>query len=130
MKNVVLYLTFTPHDKIIEETQKADVIFSFYDPKIPNNRYASPNKLFEAMMCGKPILVNSDTSMAKIVSLNKCGLIIEYGNEEELKNNLLKLIEDKELLKNLGLNARKTYENKYNWTIMEKRLINAYKHLK
>jgi len=114
------------YDKALELSQQADVLFATYDPAIPNHKYSSPNKLFEAMMLGKPIIVARDTNMDRIVSEHDCGLIVNYGDETELEEALLKLANDPQLRKRLGKNARKAYETRYSWNIMKTRLIELY----
>lgn len=127
--NIDLYLDGVPYDEIVKGTMGADVTIALYDPDIPNNKYASPNKLFEAMASKIPIIVNENTSMADIVLKEKCGIIIPYGNEEALIWAISRLKDDLSLQKRLGDNGRKAYENKYNWTIMENRLNSIYRHL-
>jgi len=127
--NIELLLNWTPHEEILKQAVDDDMLFAFYDPDIPNNQYASPNKLFEATMCGKPILVNDGTSMAKIVRENDCGLVVPYGDVEAIKHAILTLKNDPTLCKRLGENGRKAYETKYNWKIMEERLLEVYRGL-
>jgi glycosyltransferase involved in cell wall biosynthesis len=129
MKNVKLFLKWIPYEEIIRQTINADLLFALYDPIIPNNKYASPNKLFEAMMCGKPIIVSDDTSMTDIVRKENCGLVVPYGDVNAIKEVIIKLRTNPNLCKQLGKNGRKAYEEKYNWGIMEKRLINTYKKI-
>ncbi|MCE7700034.1 MAG: glycosyltransferase family 4 protein, partial [Methanobacterium paludis] len=121
------YLGWLSHDEILNESLKADVLFAFYDPKVPNNRYASPNKLFESMMCEKPIIINSETSASRIVQEESSGILVPYGDVDSIKKAIIKLRDNPNFRKNLGVNGRKAYESKYNWKIMEKRLLNAYK---
>lgn len=124
--NVDLYLDGVPYEEIVKGTLGADLTIALYDPAIPNNKYASPNKLFEAMASKIPIIVNENTSMANIVRKEKCGIIIPYGNEEALIWAITRLKDDPSLQKQLGDNGRKAYENRYNWTIMESRLKDIY----
>lgn len=125
----IKYLGWVDYDKVIEMSIQADVLFAFYNPKIPNNKYASPNKLFEAMMCGKPIIINSETSASKIVNIEKCGITVDYGNIISIKDTLIQLYNNPDIRKKLGDNGRKAYDDKYSWTIMENRLLNAYNGL-
>jgi len=118
-----------PYKEVIQRTLKSDLLFALYDPSVPNNLYASPNKLFEAMMCGKPIIVNDGTSMAEIVRKENCGLIVPYGNVNAIKHAILMLIDDPQLCRQLGENGRKAYEQKYNWKIMERRLLDVYNEI-
>ncbi len=125
--NKIYYIGYISYEKIIKYTMKADVLFAFYDPSVPNNKRASPNKLFEAMMCKKPLIVSNDSSMAKIVNDENCGLVIPYGDVRAIQDAIAKLMEDKKLRQYLGANGRKAYEKKYSWSIMEDRLLDAYR---
>lgn len=118
-----------PYRQVIDHSAVADLLIATYDPKIPNNRYASPNKLFEAMMLGKPIIVARGTNMDRIVLENDCGLVVTYGSRKDLESTLLRLQEHPELRKQLGINARKAYEMTYNWPRMQERLLTSYADL-
>lgn len=128
-KNISLHLEWVTYEEIIRETAKAQLLFGLYDPRIPNNRYASPNKLFEAMMCGKPIIVSDGSSMADIVRRENCGLVVPYGDVAEIREAILKLKNDSQLRETLGQNGRKAYEDSYSWRIMGQRLLDSYQHL-
>lgn len=117
------------YETYINQTLEADAVFGFYDPRIPNNRLASPNKLFEAMMCATPIIVNKETTMADIVEEENCGLIVPYSDTGALKAALMRLKDDPSFSTKLGENGRLAFEKKYNWEEMEKRLINLYDEL-
>lgn len=123
------YLGRISYQEIISKSMEADILYALYDPAIPNNRLASPNKLFEAMMCGKPIIVNEGVATADKVREENCGLIVPYGDYEALKEAVLTLKNNPELRKELGENGRRAYETKYNWKIMEKRLLDLYASL-
>lgn len=127
--NNVTYLGRVSHLEALRLTYMSDVIFAFYDPRIPNNRLASPNKLFEAMMCATPIIANKETTMANIVEGENCGVVIPYFDTNVLKDALMKLKDNPSLCTKLGENGRLAFEKKYNWEIMEKRLINLYDEL-
>jgi GT2 family glycosyltransferase len=129
-KNIILNLHAVSYETIIEYTYNADLLFALYDPNIPNNKFASPNKLFEAMMCEKPILVSDNTSMAKIVRNENCGIVVPYGDISSIRAAILRLKENSDLYRTYGKNGRLAYEAKYNWQIMEKRLIDLYFSIK
>jgi glycosyltransferase involved in cell wall biosynthesis len=123
----IQYVGWLPsYDDIIKQTLEADILFRFSDPRIPKTRYESPNKLFEAMMCGKPIIVSDGSSMANIVRAENCGLVVPYGDVDAIKEALLKLKDSPELRLALGQNGRRAYESRYSWHIMEQRLLGAY----
>jgi len=128
VKNVT-YLGWINYEKYIDFTLSADLIFGFYDPKIPNNRLASPNKLFEAMMCSTPIIVNEETSMAEIVKQDNCGLVVPYSDHNLLRKSILRLKENPEMRLKMGENGRKAFEREYNWQVMSRKLVNLYNNI-
>lgn len=126
----IQYLGWLPsYEDVIKNTSEADILFRLSDPKIPKTKYESPNKLFEAMMCGKPIIVSDGSSMADIVRKENCGLVVPYGDVDAIKEAILELRNNPELRQGLGQNGRRAYENCYSWRIMEHRLLDSYRHL-
>ena len=124
------YLGFLPsYDDVIRETLNADLLFRFEDPKAPKTKYASPSKLFEAMMCGKPIIVSDESAMANIVRKERCGVVVPYGDVPALTEALKTCREDPQLRTELGNNGRKAYEERYSWAIMEERVLSGYRSL-
>lgn len=107
----------------------ADVLFATYDPQIPNHRYSSANKLFEAMMLGKPIIVARGTGMDTIVEENGIGFVVTYGDRSDLEKHLVLLSRDCRLRASLGQRARMVYDTKYSWEREKQRLVEAYSGL-
>jgi len=115
-----------PYSRALQLSHSADIIFATYDPAIPNHRYASPNKVFEALMLGKPLIVARGTHIDQMVSQLNCGLVIPYGDVIALEAALTTLNGDNELRSQMGANARRAYEQSYQWSRMEARLIDLY----
>jgi len=117
------------YDEVMDYIMKCDLLFVIRDPSVRVYKYICGSTLLNAMMCGKPILVNNGVSSANIVNNEKCGLIIDGNNKEDIKKAILFLKTDTELLKLLGSNGRKAYEKKFDWKIMEKKLMSFYKNV-
>jgi glycosyltransferase involved in cell wall biosynthesis len=116
--------------EVLERSAKADLLFVFRDYMVkPVNKYICGSKILEAMMCGRPILVNEGTSTANKVLEENCGLVVDANNIEEIKKAIIRLRDTPELCEELGANARKAYEERYSWGIMEKRLLDLYRGL-
>jgi hypothetical protein len=45
-----------------------DIIIALYDPSVTINNYAKPNKLFESMLYGLPIITNISNNMVNKIS--------------------------------------------------------------
>lgn len=106
----------------------SDVLVALYDPRIPNHQYASPNKLYEAMAFGKPIVVADDTLLADKVRQYGMGLVVSYGCPDQLRWALSSLARNTELRRTLGENARRAYL-RHSWTESEKELLRVYHSL-
>lgn len=118
------------YDRALELSKQADVLFATYDPDLPLHRYSSANKLFEAMMLGKPLLVARHTGMDAIVDKYDLGPIVDYGNKDQIEKALLDLMNrDNEKRQSLAARARETYEQYYSAGIMTSRLIDLYNDL-
>ncbi len=107
----------------------ADVLIATYDPAVPNHRYASPNKLFEAMMLGKPVVVARGTHADELVERHGCGVVVPYGDGKALAAALDRLAADPGLRRALGLAGRRAYERCYRWEQMGARLVSLYREL-
>ena len=114
---------------VLKWTAKCHAIAALYDPAIPNNRLASPNKLFEAMMLSKPVLTNSGMRASETVEAVGCGLVVKYGDVQALAEALRRLAASPGLRREMGTKGRKAYEERFNWPTMEKRLVAAYASL-
>jgi glycosyltransferase involved in cell wall biosynthesis len=101
----------------------ADVIIALYQPELLLYSVTLPNKLFEAMMCGVPLITNV---ASKVVNEVEFGIIVEYDNIEEIKKAIVRLRDNTTLRHRLGLNGRKAYLEKYSWSKMEQELFNVY----
>jgi glycosyltransferase involved in cell wall biosynthesis len=114
------------YDSALQLMYNADALIGTYDPAILNHRYASPNKLFEAMMLAKPIVVARGTNMDRIVERHTCGLVVPYGDLWALESAIDKLASNRDLRERLGANGRRAYNERYNWSVMRTRLTDLY----
>jgi glycosyltransferase involved in cell wall biosynthesis len=114
------------YEKTLALSRAADVLFSTCDPAVPNYRHAGANKIFEAMMLSRPIIVARGTNMDLMVEKYQCGLVVPYGDTGELEAALERLANDADLRLRMGQNGRQAYETTYSWGEMEKRLFDLY----
>lgn len=112
------------HESLMLE-RSANVIPLLYDLSVPINKTATPNKLFEAMMLGVPIITN----LTHILREVPCGISVCYGDIDEIRNAILYLKEHPSVRHKLGLKGRLAFEQKYNWLSMEKKLLRLYRQL-
>jgi len=117
------------HLDIMRLTNACAVVAAMYDPAIPNHLFASPNKLYESMCYGKPIIVNDGTRLADLVTSHNCGVVVPYGDRHAVESTLSRLRDDVDSRVQLGENGRRVFESQYVWSIMEQRLLRFFQSL-
>ncbi len=93
---------------------------------VANHRNAQPNKLFEYMAQGLPIIGSDFPLWREIVTKNNCGILIDPENAEEISEAILWLESHPEEAEIMGENGKKMILKKYNWSIEEKKLLSVY----
>lgn len=83
-----------------------DLIYSVYDASLANVRIALPNKLYEAMVTGLPILAAKNTYLAEIVTREGIGLQVNHRDADEIATAIETLRQDKALYHAMCKRAR------------------------
>jgi len=74
-----------------------------------------PNKLFEAMALGKPVLAQSGTMMGDLVRNYGIGFLTDYTDENSIHESLLTVLKcTKDELRAIGNRAGNVFEQQYN----------------
>ncbi|MFC1497287.1 glycosyltransferase family 4 protein [Verrucomicrobiota bacterium] len=72
-----------------------------------------PNVLLEAMSMGLPVIASELAGIPEIIFNGKTGYMIEPRNVNQLTEAIIKLWSDRETYKEMGRNARKLMEEKF-----------------
>lgn len=123
--NNVLYYGKIPYLETLELEESCDIMTALYDPSIENHYYAAPNKFYEALMLGKPLIMVKNTGMSEIVSEHSIGELIEY-DKSNLIDAIENLVERKDEWENISQKMIKLYKTHYSWDEMERRLKKLY----
>lgn len=105
-----------------------DLMTAIYDPQIGNHTYAAPNKFYEALYLGKPLIMVKKTGMSEIVKKNNIGTLIDFS-EEGFVDGLTRLIHKKDDWEDMGVRMKKLYHDQFSWQTMETRLIELYQRI-
>jgi glycosyltransferase involved in cell wall biosynthesis len=121
-----MFLGTIPYDEVLRQTAASHAVAALYDPNVPNNRYAAPNKAFEAMMYAKPVITSDGTAIGDLVRSLGSGVVVPYGDRPALRRALEELMLSPEQCDRLGARGRAAFESGYQWKAMEARLLAAY----
>jgi len=127
--NKIGYIGEIPHSEVLERSIQADLLFVLRDPSVLVNKYICGSKILEALMCSTPLLVSKGTSTANLVTQEKCGIVVDPNNIDEIVTAILKIKNDENLREFFRLNAQNAYNERYSWIIMESRLLKIYNSL-
>ena len=124
----IIFLGTIPTDEIIPRTRDADATFVLVDPSSRQNQKTVYNKQFEAMVCGRPIIVTDGTFAAEMTLQNRCGLVVDF-TKDSVKDAVERLRDDPELAETLGRNGFEVAKKRYNWNKEKQNLLDVYNEL-
>ncbi|MEK1310453.1 glycosyltransferase family 4 protein [Limosilactobacillus fermentum] len=119
------------YSEVLFLEKNCDFMTAIYDPKIPNHKYAAPNKFYEALMLGKPLIMIKGTGMADLVSKYNLGVTMDlkkYNFNMAFEDVLTSVISTKDTT-SISNRETRLYTNEFSWDSMEKRLLGAYRCL-
>lgn len=95
----------------------------------PNHVDAQPNKMFEYMSAGVPVIASHFPLWREIVEGNDCGLCVDPISPAAIAGAVNRLVEDPVLARRMGENGRRAVTERYNWAAEEKKLLAFYEQL-
>lgn len=85
----------------------------------------SPNKLFDSLSAGKPIVVNSAGWTKVLAEKEKCGFFVDPENPQDFVNKIKRYKDNKEILEEWGKNARKLSETTFDKAILSSKVADV-----
>lgn len=113
------------YEEVISIEKRARVLSAIYDPSLKNHRLCAPNKFYEALALGKPIIVCKGTGIDTVVKENNIGLVIDY-DVDSFYSALKELSGNVKMCQAMGDRARRLYIEKYQWNNSKQMLLNTY----
>ena len=102
----------------------ADVTLTLFAP-YPVLQTNSPNKLFDSLAAGRPVIVNLDGWLRRVIEEAGAGAYVPAGDGEALAATLAALAAEPELVAAMGTNARALAEREFDRDAMADRLAQA-----
>jgi glycosyltransferase involved in cell wall biosynthesis len=95
----------------------------------PNHVNAYPNKLFEYMAAGLPVIASDFPLWRSIIDAADCGICVDPTDPVDIRRAIVRLMGDPNERRRLGENGRKAVQEKYAWVSEEKKLRHLYQQL-
>jgi glycosyltransferase involved in cell wall biosynthesis len=96
---------------------------------LPNHIDAQPNKMFEYMSAGIPVIASDFPLWREIIVGNQCGLCVNPMDPAAIARAIDYLMLHPDEARQMGENGRRAVLEKYNWAVEEKKLFQLYDDL-
>jgi glycosyltransferase involved in cell wall biosynthesis len=124
----ILFAGLISGKQIADYTCAGDVVYYGFDPQNPNARFSAPNKLYEALAAGRPLITGDFGEIAEVVRTAECGIVLHRYDATEIRAALIAM-EDPEVRRNYTENAQRFGSSFMNWTQGEEVLFTEYSAL-
>jgi glycosyltransferase involved in cell wall biosynthesis len=95
----------------------------------PNNLLGTPNKLFEYMSAGIPVIASDFPFLREVIEEARCGILVKAEDVEQIGLAMATLLRDPEQAARMGQNGLAAARDKYNWQVEEVKLLSLYREL-
>ena len=120
---------YLPYREMYETLRTGSIGLLAFQPDYYNAYIGLPNKLFDYMLCGLPIVASDFPEIRRVVSDAECGLLVDPTNPDAIAGAIIYLMEHPEEAQRMGENGRRAVLEKYNWEEMEGRLLAMYREI-
>jgi glycosyltransferase involved in cell wall biosynthesis len=118
-----------PYHELAPWTASADVGILLYRNDCRNNYYCAPNKLFEYMMMGLPIIAPDFPGMRALVEGEEVGLCVDPEDPAAIAAAVNRIAADPAWTARLKQNALRLARERYNWERESGPLLARYREL-
>jgi glycosyltransferase involved in cell wall biosynthesis len=94
-----------------------------------NHTHSQPNKLFEYMAQGIPIVASNFEMWKAIIEDFQCGICIDPYDPKSIAEAVRTILKDSDSSEKMGINGRNAVINQFNWGTEENKLFSVYESL-
>lgn len=123
----IIYYGSLPYEETLKLENECDIMLAIYDPTIENHVFAAPNKFYEGLMIGKPLIMVNGTGMSYIVKKYNIGETIDYSYQG-FEDGIFRITERRNEWPEITKKMKEIY-NMFSWDEMKIRLDTLYRDL-
>jgi glycosyltransferase involved in cell wall biosynthesis len=128
----VAFLPLVPVDEMFALVAGADAAMVPTEPNSVGNRLGIPNKLFESMLAGVPVVASDLPEVGAIVRRTGAGVVYEPtqpGDPATIAAAVRRLLDDDALRRGCAEAASQAARDEFNWERESRRLIALYERI-
>jgi glycosyltransferase involved in cell wall biosynthesis len=125
--NLIL-MDLMPKNKLVPIVQNSLVCLApLKDTKVLNT--SSPNKFFESLAAGVPVIQTTNGWMKVFVEEHEVGFTVDPNDAQALADKLIALADNPDQLVKMGLNAAKIAKQEFDKTILAEKMLRAIENI-
>lgn len=124
----IRFISKLPWEEMMRYTKSSDAGLSLDKDTNLNYHFSLPNKLFDYISAGIPVIAGNLPEVKKIIDENSCGICIPAVTPDEIGKAITRLRDDRILLNNMRLNSVSASES-LNWDLESSKVKNFYEEL-
>jgi|SRR5579859_221416 len=118
-----------PYAELMSWTASANLGLIVYRPQSPNVLMMLPNKLFEYMMAGLPVVASTIPPTVDIINRYDVGRVVTSLEPEDVAEVLNTMLADREAMERMHHNALAATEREFRWDVESQQLVRLYQTL-
>ncbi|MDN7023951.1 glycosyltransferase family 4 protein [Methanoculleus sp. FWC-SCC1] len=120
---------FLPYRRMYETLGAGEIGLLVFQPAYYNISIGLPNKLFDYMLVGLPVVASDFPEIRNVVNDAGCGILVDPTDIGAIADAVTYLLENPDEARQMGENGRRAIEQRYNWGRMETSLLALYRNL-
>lgn len=124
----VTFASSVPKAEMAGALAGADACIAILKP-LDEYKTTYPNKVFDYMAAGRPVLLAIDGVIREVVEAAGCGIFAEPGNPSAMAEAIRTLASDKEKARQMGLLGRAYLEEHFSRTVIGAKLLDLLEEM-
>jgi glycosyltransferase involved in cell wall biosynthesis len=91
----VLFTGFVPQMEIVPFIDHALASVVFYSVSVTNSYLCAPNRLYQALGRGIPVIVSTNPPMRRVVEQFECGVVVDARDPDSIEHGIEKMLDRK-----------------------------------
>lgn len=126
LKERVEITGFVPYEIMYRKISEGGVGLILFQNTHYNSYIGLPNKLFDYMMCGLPVVASDFPEIRKVIQTSECGIVVDVEDVDSIVKGVKYLLDNPTEAQIMGERGRMAIEDEYNWDKMENKLLALY----
>jgi len=115
-----------PLDRMYQTIAQGQVGLLLFRNTHHNMYIGLPNKLFDYMGCGIPVVASAFPEIQRVIEAAGCGICVGPDDLEAIASAVRHLFDNPVEAERMGQNGRESVDTRYNWDTVERELKHLY----